>query len=46
MTRSQRIAISLLTLFFVLSGTILISLLARGYRPDFQEKNLNPPAYW
>lgn len=43
MTRSQkRIAISLLTLFFVLSGTILISLLARGYRPDFQEKELKP----
>lgn len=43
MTRSQkRIAISLLTFFVVLGGTILISLLARGYRPDFQEKELKP----
>ena len=43
MTRAQkRIAISLLTLFFVLGGTISISLLARGYRPDFQEKELKP----
>jgi hypothetical protein len=43
MTRSQkRIAISLLTLFVVLGGTISISLLARGYRPDFQEKELKP----
>ncbi|MBP8590938.1 PEGA domain-containing protein [Candidatus Shapirobacteria bacterium] len=43
MTRSQkRVAISLLTFFFVVSGTILISLLARGYRPDFQEKGLKP----
>ena len=43
MTRAQkRIAISLLTLFVVLGGTISISLLARGYRPDFQEKELKP----
>jgi len=43
MTRTQkRITISLLTLFFVLGGTISISLLARGYRPDFQEKELKP----
>ena len=43
MTRSQkRIAISLLTALFVLGGTFFISLLARGYRPDFQKKELQP----